>query len=223
MADVVRWCYGIWPSYGAAIVLASLVISIVFAPLLLFEARLASKKIAFYRTLDTSSGVHVDEVFLHRALLRGPLLALMAFRRITMVAVAVVVAITLIGMTRVDVAGGGGPRFVDRGSALWLDLTRSRGEMDFGWVDLGESAFTVMTGEGFPAVVGYLVIPLVFTTSYALKGNKPPSGWKMYVFGALLMSLVVPGALVLYLLTVLVFNFVLLRSVVVADHRRQPG
>jgi hypothetical protein len=78
--------------------------------------------------------------------------------------------------------------------------------MIFGGIDLDKDVFAVWNSQGDLAVP-YLMIPVVFVLIYALAGSRPLSGGRTFhLIGASLISIFVPQAVVLYLLTMLLVN-----------------
>lgn len=191
MLDVVgplfEWAYGVWPSYGPAIVAASLVISVFVVPLAVFERRVQEKAIA-----QAGLSFRRDDPMMITAyhnLYKGRHVLLFIARRILLLGLAILVLMTVAG---------------------WH---RRRGELAFAGIDLGKSVVTVaMNGDRAWAVVTHSVIPAVFLLIYVLVGARPASRSRAgHLVGAALIALVVPGAVVLYLLTVLLVTAGVLR------------
>lgn len=180
VAALFQWAYGIWPSYGPAVVLASLVISVFLVPFAVLEVRTQWKVFA-QAGASAGGGDPSSRLLAHRDLFRGRHLLLLLARRALLVGSAILVLVTVMG---------------------W---EQRRGEMTFAGIDLGRSAFMVgMTSHWDWPVITHSVIPAVFVLAYAVAGAKPLTGSPtIRLVGAALIALLVPGAVVLYLLTVL--------------------
>ncbi|MEV0700100.1 hypothetical protein AB0I53_19635 [Saccharopolyspora sp. NPDC050389] len=184
MQDVVaalfQWAYGVWPSYGPAIVLASLVISAFLIPFAVLEVRMQWKVFARFGARAWSDDPS-SRLLAYRELYRGRRLLLFLARRALLLGSAILVLVTV------------------------MRWHQHRSQTTFAGIDLGSSVFTVVmiNPQDWP-VVTHSVIPAVFVLVYAVAGAKPLAGSRtVHLLGAALIALLVPGAVVLYLLTVL--------------------
>jgi hypothetical protein len=199
VAPLFEWAYGIWPSYGPAVALASLVISAFHAPFAVLEVRRQWKVLA---QADPAELRDPDlRVFAHSELFTGRHLLLLLARRALLLGSAILVLETVIG---------------------W---EQRRGAMTFAGIDLLRSVFTLATtGHRDWLVITHSVIPVVLVLVYAVAGTKPVGGSRtMHLVGAALIALVVPGAVVLYLLTVLLVNAGVVRMARAAALARSKG
>lgn len=225
-AELIRWAYDVWPSYGAAIVLASLVVSALLLPLTVIEVRSELARRAFSRSLTQDRQEPIDPELPNISIdipPSGGILVIYCLRRALLLVAGVVALMVVIGLTNIDPANGGGPRYLDQKTALWLSLKQSGGSMPLSRIDLGKSAFAAVSTQESWIVVGYLVIPIMFVVTYYTKRLRlhGPSGGvrKACLIGASMIALFAPGAVVLYLLTILLFNI----GVVTLMIRRQNG
>jgi hypothetical protein len=188
-------------------VLASLVISALFAPFVVVEVRQEQRRLRAARRYQTGSP-ELDRAFLVRDLFTGPILALKAFRALLQASAAALVLLTMMGFSRLDPDNGGGPRYLDQGTALWLRLRDSGGEMVAGRVDLARSAYWVFQEQGFGAAAVQAAVPLALVVLYLARLIRfgAPDGVAVRIVIALAISLLTPGAFVLYLMTVLAAN-----------------
>ncbi|MEH1127891.1 hypothetical protein [Micromonospora sp. CPCC 206061] len=206
-AGLFAWAFEIWPSYTSAIVLASLLISLLFAPLIVVEVRQEARRMRHARRYRTGDR-QLDRAFMLRDVFTGPLLALKAFRGLLQASAAVLVFVTVMGFSQLDPDNGGGPRYLEQDTALWLRLRDTGGELPLGRVDLARSAYSALQEDGFGAAVAHSVIPLALMALYLVRLIRfgAPDGMAVRIVIALAISLLTPGAFVLYLITVLVAN-----------------
>lgn len=191
---LIQWAYGLWPSYGPAIVMASLAISVVLVPFAVVEMRVQQKVLARGRAVVGSHDLSLT-IYASRELYRGRYLLLYLARRALLLGSAILVLMTV------------------------RDWQQRRGELRFAGVDLGKSVLTVaMNSDGNRPVITHAVIPAVLVLVFALAGAKSVTGSRTArLVGAALIALVVPGAVVLYLLTVLLVTVGVVRLLIRAD------
>lgn len=206
-ADVIEWAFTVWPAYPGAIVLASLVICVLLAPLTVLETRWVVRRLASrYRVRSTDP--YMDRIWMYRAVFSGSTLVIILVRRAVLLCAAIVVLVTMLGLVQMDSDNGGGPHYVDQGTELWLALRDSGGQMPFGKTDLGQSAYAAYDAAGLLTATRHMVIPLAFVAVYAVTITRRGlwSNRTVRVLTALAIGLLTPGAFVLYLITALAVN-----------------
>ncbi|MGH3784990.1 MAG: YidC/Oxa1 family membrane protein insertase [Pseudonocardiaceae bacterium] len=212
-AEVVRLAYEVWPSYAGAFVLVSLLVGLLFVPLTIRSARSGEKLIALRPEIQRIQALHgTDLAARHTATMAlyrrhgvalGPGCVLIPLR----LAVLVILFMIVRGLATVDPSTGGGPRYVEQGTALWQGLKDSGGQLSWLGVDLGKTLFTQGNGIG---VLVYLMLLLVFVVVSAV-GMQASAGRPAYrgagiLIVTLVVALLLPGAVVLYLITDTAFS-----------------
>lgn len=199
VAGLWQWAYGVVPLFLPAIALASAVLGVLLAPLLVLEVRTQRKALAGIGH-DLSSDI--GRIQATRHMVRGRPLTVILLRRAVLLAVAVLVLLAVLGMARPD------PSYPDPDSALWRTLHRSGGEIPLWGTDLGTGAVSVaLADSALGAVLPYLVLPALLVGCYALVGTRPLGGSRTpHLAGAGLVAVLVPGAVVIHLLVVLLVN-----------------
>jgi len=213
-AELIQWAYGIWPSYGSAIVLASLVVGTLFMPLTILETWLELRRSAYAKSLEKIypkiCDPYFDDLLTYRVAAPNSLyIVIYILRRLLLLIVAIVALMAVIRITHIGSFNEGDPPYIDQKTALWSNLKQSQGRMPFGSIDLSKDAlFGSSPHQGVIVSVCYQVIPIVFVLVYRRKRFRVygSGARKACLVGACTIALLAPGAVVLYLLTVLVFN-----------------
>lgn len=205
VAEPFEWGFDIWPIYAAAIILGSLMISALVVPLAVWDVRARVRALSLAVQYYPRTGFpELDRDLALGAAYQGVPLVARVVRQVVQLSVAVVVLVTVIGFTRLDAGNGGGPRYVDHGTALWLALRDDGGGMPLGRTDLAQSAYTAFDTQGVWAGVGHLVIPLALVVPYTMAlVRSRVAGRRTRAAGAIAISLFAPGAFLLYLITAL--------------------
>ena len=205
-AYIVRWTYDVWPSYGGAFVLVSMLVEMFFVPLAIRSAGMAQKLAALQPQIQRIQTAHAGDSAARNAatmaLYRSHDVALGAgcFLIILRLAVLVVLFMLVRGLVTLDPNNGGGPRYVEQGTALWQSLKDSGGHLPSFGVDLGKTLFTQGTGIG---VFNYLML-LVILVALGKLGTRvsvghPAGHWVGVLIVTFVIALIFPGAVVLHL------------------------
>ncbi len=213
IAEVVRLAYDVWPSYAGAFVLVSLLLALLFVPLTIRGARSAQRLIALQPEIQKIQAAHRADVaarnkatmalYRRHGVASGSGCALIILR----LAVPVVLFLLVRGLATVDPGNGGGPQYVEQGTALWQSLKDSRGQLRWLGVDLGQTLFTQDSGTG---VFVYLMLLMVFVLVSAVvmqtSADRPAYQGLGILVVAVIVALLLPGAVVLYLITETTFG-----------------
>lgn len=212
-AAVLRLAYDVWPSYGGTFVLVPMLVGLLLIPLTVRSARSARKLVVLQPEILRIQTAHAGNAAARNAetaaLYRnhGVALGTGCLLIVLRLAILVVLFILVKGFVALDPSNGGGPKYVEQGTVLWQSLKDSGGQLLWFGVDLGKTMFTQGTGMG---VWSYLMLLLVFVVITAV--NMPVSAIRLVpqvvgsLFVTLVVALVLPGALVLYLVTDAAFN-----------------
>jgi len=205
-AYIVRLAYDVWPSYGGAFVLVSMVVEMFFVPLTIRSAGTAQKLAALQPQIQRIQIAHASDPAARNAatreLYRSHDVALGAgcFLIILRLAVLVVFFMLVRGLVTLDPNNGGGPRYVEQGTALWQSLKDSGGRLPSYGVDLGKTLFTQGTGIG---VFNYLMLLVIFVALVKLgtriSVGHPAGHWVGVLITTFVIALIFPGAVVIHL------------------------
>lgn len=208
-AEVVRLAYDVWPSYGGAFVSVSKLVGLLFAPLTIRSARSTQKLAVLHPEIQRIQRAHADDpaarnaatVALYRSY--GGALGTGCLFITLRLAVLVVLFMLVRGFATLDPSNGGGPRYVEQGTALWQSLQNSGGQLPWFGVDLGQTLFTPDAAIG---VLSYMVllIVLIVLTAESLQVSVGMSA--IQGAGVLVGGLILLGAVVLHLVAVTAFS-----------------
>lgn len=216
-AEVVRWAYDILPSHGFAVLLASLALGALFLPFMIKQAGSAGLVAAVQPQVErirrdhagdrATANVAVVELYRRHGLTSAIRFGCLYF--VLQLAAVVLAFMVVRGLTTLDSGNGGGPRYIDQGTALWESLKQNGGQLLWFGIDLGASAFTGPDSWAF--AVAYLVLPTAFTVSQVRSIRRQPghpAGAQVAVGMIVIwvIALLLPGAVVLYLLTITFLN-----------------
>lgn len=216
VADIVRRAYDLWPSYGFAILVTSLAVGALFLPFMIKQVRAARVLAALQPQVERinkdhagdrkAAGTAVVEFYRRNGVASAVGFGCLFF---ALQLAAVIVAVMVVrGLTTLDPGNGGGPRYIDQGTALWQSLKQDGGKLTWFGVDLGRNAFT--GPDGWVSTMGYLVLPTVFAATQARILLRQPNNSAATSLVALIVlwviGMLLPGAVVLYLLTITTLN-----------------
>jgi len=205
-AYIVRLAFDVWPSYGGSFVLVSMVVEMFFVPLTIRSAGTVQKLAALQPQIQRIQTAHAGDPAVRNAvtreLYRSHDVALGAgcFLIILRLAVLGVLFMLVQGLVTLDPNNGGGPRYVEQGTALWRSLKGSGGNLPSFGIDLGKTLFTQGTGIG---IFNYLML-LVILVALSKLGTSvsvghPAGHWVGILVVTFIIALIFPGAVVLYL------------------------
>lgn len=216
LADIVRRGYDLWPSYGFAVLITSLAVGALFLPFMIKQARSAQALASLQPQVERINRDHAGDrkaageaiVELYR---RHGVTSAVGFGCLffALQLAAVIVAVMVMrGLTTLDPDNGGGPRYIDQGTALWQSLKQDGGQLPWFGVDLGRNAFT--GPDSWISAMAYLVLPTAFAATGARglrrQSNNPAAVLLVALLGLWIIALLLPGAVVLYLLTITALN-----------------
>lgn len=178
-AEVVRLAYDVWPSYGGAFVLVSMLVGLLFAPLTTRSARSGQKLTVLRPGIQRIQAAHAGDpaarnvaimtLYRSHGVALGPGCLLITLR----LAVLAVLFMIVRGLATVDPSNGGGPRYVEQGTALWQSLKDSGGQLPWLGVDLGKTMFTQGAGTGALVYLMLLLVLVVITdTAFSTESSR---------------------------------------------------
>src|SRR3954447_15124328 len=219
-AHLLSYFYAVWPSYGGAITLFTLVIMIVLTPLTLKGTRSMMQMQALQPEMKKLQAQYKDDrQKLNEELLKfykenniNPLGGCLPL--LVQIPVFIVLYRVIRGLTENTdpVTGNFLPKYIDPGSKLYHALS-STNEMTSWGMDLSKSVTKVMSESGFVSALPYIImIALVALTSFIqqkqISGRNPaaaanPQQQLLMKLGPVMLTfiaIIYPGGLVIYLL-----------------------
>ena len=219
-AHLLSYFYAVWPSYGGAITIFTLVIMIVLTPLTLKGTRSMMQMQALQPEMKKIQAQYKDDrQKLNEELLKfykenniNPLGGCLPL--LVQIPVFIVLYRVIRGLTehRDPVTGNFLPQYIDPSSKLYKALS-STNEMTSWGMDLSKSVTKVMSESGFVSALPYIImIALVAMTSFVqqkqISGRNPaaaanPQQQMLMKLGPIMLTfiaIIYPGGLVIYLL-----------------------
>jgi membrane protein insertase Oxa1/YidC/SpoIIIJ len=210
-AEILRLAYDVWPSYGGAVVLVAILLGLLFAPLTITSTRSGQRLIALRPEIRRIQAAHAGNPAARNAatmaLYRSHGVALGPGCLLITLRLAVLIVLFMVVRGLADPNHGGGPRYVDQGTALWQSLRDSGGRLGWLGTDLGKTMFTQdAIGGALVYLVLLIVLVAVATQRAPLSTTLTAVQGMAVLIGALVAALLLPGAVVLYLVTDAAFS-----------------
>src|SRR3954447_8267592 len=222
-AHLLSYFYAVWPSYGGAITIFTLVIMIVLTPLTLKGTRSMMQMQALQPEMKKLQAQYKDDrQKLNEELLKfykenniNPLGGCLPL--LVQIPVFIVLYRVIRGLTENTVVNSAGqtvfaPQYISHSSKLYQALSNTN-EMTSWGMDLSKSVTKVMSESGFVSALPYIVmIALVALTSFIqqkqISGRNPaaaanPQQQLLMKLGPVMLTfiaIIYPGGLVIYLL-----------------------
>jgi YidC/Oxa1 family membrane protein insertase len=215
LARTLSFFYDIWPSYGGAIILFTLAVMLVLSPLAIKSTRSMIRMQRLQPELKKLQAKHKDD----REALNREMMAFYKANNVNpfssclplllQMPVFIVLYQVLSGLTK-TVDGTFEPKYLDRSSNLYQDLTTENEMMSFG-MDLSKSALEELQDRGLLVAIPYiLLVGIVVVTSFVqqrqVQGRNPNASanpqqqmiGKILPFVFIPISITLPAGVVIY-------------------------